>query len=336
MFENILIRIAYFTEKGKEVYSKLEAGLQNAVFEVKTEEISLKDFARDSFEKHIPLVFVGATGIAVRSIAPFIESKLSDIPVIVIDELGLNVIPILSGHYGMGNPLAKRLAKVLEARAIITTATDIEQIYPIDSFAARNGFRIIDKAMIKKVSMKLLSGKKVYYKNSIENLSFIDNEPANIQEAKGKIWDIIFSEDEGQKGDALIIKPKTLVVGMGCKRGKSFEALLEFLLEDYKLEELKNNLYAICSIDKKADEPGLLRLAAYLHCKFITFSAEELEAVSGDFSESKFVKEKVGVSNVSERAAVCVGAKLKANKKARDGMTKAYGIRDLRSIKWQE
>ncbi|MBO6129690.1 MAG: cobalamin biosynthesis protein [Pseudobutyrivibrio sp.] len=336
MVENFLIRIAYFTEKGKEVYSKLEAGLQNAVFEVKSEEIALKDFAKDSFEKHIPLVFVGATGIAVRSIAPFIASKLSDIPVIVIDELGLNVIPILSGHYGMGNSLAKSLAKVLGATPIITTATDIEKVYAIDSFAARNSFRILNKAMIKNVSMKLLSGDKVYYKNSIETLSFADNEPANIEEAKGKNWDIIFSEDESLKENALIIAPKTLVVGMGCKRGKTFEALLEFLLEDYTLEELKNNLYAICSIDKKADELGLLRLAAYLHCKFITFSAEELEAVSGDFSESEFVKEKVGVSNVSERAAVCIGATLKTKKQAMDGMTKAYAIRDLRSIKWQE
>ncbi|WP_458459951.1 cobalt-precorrin 5A hydrolase [Pseudobutyrivibrio sp.] len=336
MIENFLIRISYFTDEGRKVYSKLEQALGNATFEVKDDNTSLKEFARDSFEGHIPLIFIGAVGIAVRTIAPFIDNKLSDIPVIVIDERGINVIPILSGHYGMGNDLARDFAKVLNANPVITTATDVEGVYAIDSFAARNGFRILDKSKIKNVSMKLLEGQIVYYKNEIDDLKFQDKEPKNINQASGEKIDFIFTNDKKKDDGTLILTPKTLVIGMGCKRGKSFEELLDFILEDYTLEELKDNLYGICSIDKKANEIGLLKLAAYLHCKFITFMAEELEAVSGDFSESEFVKENVGVGNVSERAAVCAGAKLIVKKQARDGMTKAYGTRDLRSIKWQE
>lgn len=336
MIENFLIRISYFTDEGRKVYSKLEQALGNATFEVKDDNTSLKAFAKECFEGHIPLIFIGAVGIAVRTIAPFIDNKLSDIPVIVIDEKGLNVIPVLSGHYGMGNDLARDFAKVLNANPVITTATDVEGVYAIDSFAARNGFRILDKSKIKDVSMKLLEGQIVYYKNEIEDLKFQDKEPKNINQASGEKIDFVFTNDKKKDDETLILTPKTLVIGMGCKRGKSFEELLDFILEDYTLEELKDNLYGICSIDKKANEIGLLKLAAYLHCKFITFMAEELESVSGDFSESEFVKENVGVGNVSERAAVCAGAKLIAKKQARDGMTKAYGTRDLRSIKWQE
>lgn len=336
MVENYLIRIVFFTKNGKKVYTRLEEGLKNVVFEEKGEKTSLKDFAKESFECHIPLVFIGATGIAVRTISPFIDNKLSDIPVIVIDEKGLNVIPVLSGHYGMGNDLARDFANVLNANPVITTATDVEGVYAIDSFAARNGFRILDKSKIKNVSMKLLEGERVYYKNEIEDLKFQDKEPKNINQASGEKIDFVFTNDKKKDDGTLILMPKTLVIGMGCKRGKSFEELLSFILEDYTLEELKDNLYGICSIDKKANEIGLLKLAAYLHCKFITFMSEELESVSGDFSESEFVKENVGVGNVSERATVCVGAKLIAKKQARDGMTKAYGTRDLRSIKWQE
>ena len=336
MVENYLIRIVFFTKNGKKVYKRLEEGLNNVVFDEKGEKTTLKDFAKESFEWHIPLVFIGATGIAVRTIAPFIDNKLSDIPVIVIDERGINVIPILSGHYGMGNDLAKMIAERINANAIITTATDIENVYAIDSFAARNGFRILDKSKIKNVSMKLLEGQRVYYKNEIEDLKFQDKEPKNINQASGEKIDFVFTNDKKKDDGTLILTPKTLVIGMGCKRGKSFEELLSFILEDYTLEELKDNLYGICSIDKKANEIGLLKLAAYLHCKFITFLAEELEAVSGDFRESEFVKKNVGVGNVSERAAVCVGAKLIAKKQAREGMTKAYATRDLRSIKWQE
>ena len=336
MVENYLIRIVFFTKNGKKVYTRLEEGLKNVVFDEKGEKTTLKDFAKESFDCHIPLVFIGATGIAVRTIAPFIDNKLSDIPVIVIDERGINVIPILSGHYGMGNDLARDFAKVLNANPVITTATDVEGVYAIDSFAARNGFRILDKSKIKDVSMKLLEGQIVYYKNEIEDLKFQDKEPKNINQASGEKIDFIFTNDKKKDDGTLILTPETLVIGMGCKRGKSFEELLDFILEDYTLEELKDNLYGICSIDKKANEIGLLKLAAYLHCKFITFMVEELESVSGDFSESEFVKENVGVGNVSERAAVCAGAKLIVKKQARDGMTKAYGTRDLRSIKWQE
>ena len=337
MIENFLIRISYFTDEGRKVYSKLEQALGNVTFEVKHDNTSLREFARDSFEEHIPLIFIGAVGIAVRTIAPFIDNKLSDIPVIVIDERGMNVLPILSGHYGMGNDLAKMIAERINANAIITTATDIENVYAIDSFAAKNGFRILDKSKIKNVSMKLLNGQMVYYKNDIGNLSFEDEEPKNIKAvAEAEKPDFIFSNDENENADALILTPKTLVLGMGCKRGKGFEDLLEFILKDYSEEELRDNLYAICSIDKKADEPGLLKLAAYLHTKFITFTAEELESAKGDFTESDFVKEKVGTGNVSERAAVSIGAKLISKKQANDGMTKAYAIRDLRSIKWQE
>ena len=336
MVENYLINIVFFTNNGEQIYKSLKTGLKNAIFDLKDDTTSLKNFTKGSFEGHIPLIFIGATGIAVRTIAPFIEDKLSDIPVIVIDEKGINVIPVLSGHYGMGNDLAKRIAEAINANAIITTATDIEQVFAIDSFAARNGFRIQDKSKIKNVSMKLLAKKEVYVDNLIEGLSFFDDKPAGIKKSNGKKADIIFSNDRLDDSEALVLTPKMLVVGMGCKRGKGFEDLLGFLLEDYSLEELRKNLYAICSIDKKADEIGLLRLAAYLHTKLITFTAEELEATEGDFQESAFVKEKVGCGNVSERAAVSIGGRLILKKVARDGMTKAYAARDLRSIKWQD
>ena len=334
---NYLVRILYFTEEGKNTFLKLKAGMNNFFFEVRNEKIPLKTFVKDSFDNHVPLIFFGATGIAVRSIAPFVEDKLSDIPVIVIDEKGINVIPILSGHYGMANDLARKLARCLNANPVITTATDIENVFAIDYFAARNGFRILDKSKIKGVSRKLLLNERVFYKNEIEGLEFIDSEPENIEKAKGFTRpDIIFTNDDKYNSDALILVPKKLVIGMGCKRQKSFEELLEFLLEDYTLEELRADLKAICSIDKKADEMGLLKLAAFLNTWFVTYTKEELEKVKGDFSDSDFVRESVGVGNVSERAVVSANATLITEKIAKNGMTKAYGIIKSRRIRWQE
>ena len=94
-------------------------------------------------------MFICATGIVVRTIAPFVANKLTDSPVIVIDELGKNVIPLLSGHYGGANDIADILAKALGANLIITTATDINNLFAIDVFARDNGLKISNKDGIK-------------------------------------------------------------------------------------------------------------------------------------------------------------------------------------------
>lgn len=306
---NRLVNVVYFTDNGKSVYERLVAGFENYVFEEKPAESSLEEFTANSFKYHLPLVFIGATGIAVRTIAPFVSDKLMDSPVIVIDELGINVIPVLSGHFGMANDLAREFAKAINANPVITTATDINNVFSIDSFAVKNGYRIVDKGSIKTISSMLLRNEKPAVAVEGDNI-FVD----------GK----------------LMLVRKSLVIGMGCKKGKSCEDLLSFLLESYSEKELRDKLYAIVSIDAKNKEEGLLKLAALLGTKFITFSANELEAVDGDFTESEFVKENVGVGNVSERAAVCLGASLIRKKEARDGMTKAIAVLEKGKSKWQE
>lgn len=100
---------------------------------------------RDKFSYHIPLLFVGATGIAVRLIAPFVEDKLRDSAVIVMDQRGRHVIPLLSGHMGGANEIARNLADRVGAEVILTTATDVEDLFAVDVFARRNGFCICDR-----------------------------------------------------------------------------------------------------------------------------------------------------------------------------------------------
>lgn len=306
---NRLIRIVYFTENGKKVAKRLKESFLDYLFEEKDDNTDLLDFVGEAFKYHLPMVFVGATGIAVRTIAPFVSDKLSDSPVIVIDELGINVIPILSGHFGMANDLAKEFSKGLDANCVITTATDINNVFSVDSFAVKEGYRIVDKNQIKVISSKALMKEKIAVETKEDGVYF---------------------------DDRLMLIPKELVIGMGCKKDKDFSDLLDFLLEDYSEKELRDNLYAICSIDVKAKEKGLLKLAAYLGAKFITFSAEELNDCKGQFEESDFVKAKVGVGNVSERAVACLGATILKSKEARDGMTKTIGKRSVGTVEWQE
>lgn len=297
-----LLRIVYFTDNGHSTAQNIEEGLAGYICEYKPSHISLKEWVRQCFEAHLPILFIGSTGIAVRSIAEFITDKLSDSAVIVVDELGLNVIPILSGHYGGANELALAIADAINANAVITTATDINNVFAIDVFAKQNGYRISDKNLIKRVSAKALKGEKLSVTNSND-----------------------FLEVEGLK-----LYPKKMVLGMGCKKGKDFKELLEFVTSHYDEQHLKEELYAICSIDVKVEEMGLIRLAAYFGVPFLCFSAEELKSAPGEYNDSEFVNETVGVGNVCERAAMLgagEGAVLVNNKIALNGMTMAEAKR---------
>ena len=107
------------------------------------------------------IIFVGATGIAVRAIAPFITEKAVDPAVLVIDEAGRYVISLLSGHLGGANALARTAASLIEAEPIITTATDAESAFAVDTFAKENGFLLTDLRKAKEVSAKVLRGEKL-------------------------------------------------------------------------------------------------------------------------------------------------------------------------------
>ena len=107
------------------------------------------------------LLFIGACGIAVRAIAPNLTDKLHDVPVLVMDEEGRYVIPILSGHVGGANELARELSDLIDARPVITTATDVQKKFAVDLFAKRNHLEIMNKDGIAKVSTKALAGEQL-------------------------------------------------------------------------------------------------------------------------------------------------------------------------------
>ena len=104
------------------------------------------------------MIFVSSVGLAVREVAPHLKSKATDPAVLVLDELGQYVIPVLSGHIGGANELAKALAASLGAQAVITTATDINGRFSVDAWAVQNGCAIASLPLAKAVSAAVLEG----------------------------------------------------------------------------------------------------------------------------------------------------------------------------------
>ena len=300
-----LIRVLYFTEGGRSLFESLREKSGNFIFCDMPPEMSRDDYVKESFLLHIPLIFIGSCGIAVRLIAPYVKDKLYDPPVIVMDEGGYFVIPLLSGHYGGGYDIARELSKSLSAKLISTSASDVNNTFAIEVFAKRNGFFISDNdhELIKKVNSAALSGEK-------PDLNYLSDGTIEVMGLK--------------------LYPKTLCLGMGSKKGKSFEELKAYLNRFFDDEKLRRELYAIGTVDLKAEEAGLLTLAAFYGAFFFTYTKEELSAVTYDgLSKSDFVKETVGVDNVCERAALLLsgGEELLLSKKAGDGITIASAKR---------
>ena len=294
---------------------------------------SLNEWTEKNFRDNDALIFVGATGIAVRAIAPFMRDKLTDIPVIVIDENAAFVIPVLSGHVGGANELSEKIANGLNAQAVITTATDINDKFAVDVFAKKNSLFIVNKDGIKDVSSKVLAGQeillsapkgKVDEEKLPEGVKLTDYPPSKA--------DILITSNRDLDKANIILRPREYILGIGCKKDKDFEEILSFLSECLKEAGIDfNDLYAIASIDLKKDEEALNKLSGYLKIPFKTYSADELNAVRGVFSSSDFVKETTGVDNVCERAdLLCAGedGKLVFEKKAGGGVTVAFAKRD--------
>ena len=154
-----------FTAKGLALAEKLAAEYPGSVARCGHEpgQPSLADWTARQFAHSDALIFVGAVGIAVRAIAPHCKSKASDPAVVVLDECGRFAVPVLSGHLGGANELARRLAAVCGAVPVITTATDANGVFAVDEWARHQNCAVLEPERIKKVSGALLAGRTVRF-----------------------------------------------------------------------------------------------------------------------------------------------------------------------------
>lgn len=294
----------------------------------------LKDWTGDQFERKEGIVFIGATGIAVRAIAPYLKGKDKDPAVVVLDDLGRFSISLLSGHLGGANELAARAASISGGQTVITTATDNHGRFAVDLFAKEHGLFISRLEGIKDISSSLLNG---------HDVGFFSDFPIEGKLPKGLCKDGPFSPSvyisikdrlEGEWKDSLLLVPKIAVLGIGCRKGVSFDAIksaVDQVLFDWNIK--KESLAVCASIDIKKEEPGICQLAAFYGIPFVTYPAEVLSKAKGEFSSSSFVKQITGVDNVCERAAItCVeemgGGKLLIKKQPHHGVTVALAVRD--------
>ena len=337
------ITVFSFTKNGKDINIRLMDILKNNNISSYTMQKYLTDSRmkvftdlKETVKEHFnddAIIFVGATGIAIRSIAPYVKDKFSDPAVLVIDELGRYVISLLSGHMGGANALAEYIGGALGATPIITTATDINGAFAVDVFAKKHNLIISSRKLAKDVSAALLDKKAVDIDSDIDGINVKDIKkklnPLNEDcELRIRITDRVYDEN------VLALIPKDIYLGVGCKKNTDSRKMWDFVNEVLKEEGIDiRAVKAVGSIDIKKDENAIKELADRLSVPFNTFSKDELNGVEGEFNESEFVKQTVGVGNVCERSVLIQCNNLIMGKTAKDGITLAigrglYGISD--------
>ncbi len=392
-----IIHLATYTDSAKELAHRLMTQWPEYIPVYHDAKDDTASWVPEAFRMHQPILFIAASGIAVRAIASSVRDKLTDSPVLVMDEKGKHVVPLLSGHLGGANELAREIARRIGADPVLTTATDVNGLFSVDDFARRNGLRIQNREAIRKVSAKLLRGESItlrcdvpaswdgevpervveWRKNEsdlsemILNKALTDDSLVTSTKGAGSmcvsekntrtkdenlrqqdvpdVWigysgavdesnsdmrvpsctshEVSSSEsrgttcnpdprhlkEAGRTGDevklasgtaTLHLVPRDLVLGIGCKRGTSFEALHEFvsaMLQKCNLNP--EDVGSIASVTQKREEIGLIELAQFYRVPLHLYTAEALEQVMGDFPESDFVRATIGTGNVCQRAA---------------------------------
>jgi len=282
---------------------------------------SLDAWTQAHFTTDDALIFVGASGIAVRAIAPHVRDKFSDPAVVSVDEAGRFVVPLLSGHVGGANELARDIAVITGGQAAVSTATDVNGLFAVDEWAARHGFAILERSIAKEISAALLDGRPVGFRSDFE----LDEKPSGVTEGAADIGFVVSLDDSAMPFPrTLHLVPRVATVGVGCRKGTDPSALEQAVADALAEANVSAKaVTAIASIDVKKDELAILELASKMGWSPVFYTADELAAVPGEFSSSDFVKRTVGVDNVCERAACASGGELVLGKQAGGGITVA-------------
>lgn len=325
------IGIVAFTARGYNLAEKIAESLKNTcsvdVFEKEKE--SAREYLEESFNKKDTFLFICAAGIAVRLIAPLIKSKDQDPAVVVMDEFGRFSIPLLSGHLGGSNEAAAEFAKITEAELVLTTATDINGQFAVDVWSKYAGCHIMDISKIKLVSSAVLREEKVGISSGFP---FEGEMPAplTLDEAETGIC-VSLAGNQNTYQNTLNLVPRIVTVGVGCRKGVSAEVFEKFILKQLSQKNIAiQAVERIASIELKKYEPCILSFCDKYKIPFVTFTAEELQSVKGDFLSSDLVKTVTGTDNVCERSAVLAssyGTRI-LSKTSGNGCTCALAMRD--------
>ena len=281
------------------------------------EPTELRPLIANLWKKFDGLILIMATGIVVRMIAPLLESKATDPAIVVMDEAGRHAISLLSGHLGGANELADRCALASGGHPVVTTATDTNDLPSFDVLAKEQGWVIDDISRVKHLNTLLLDNKEIAvcdptgrsgtWLSHRDNISYYatDTEAVESGAAGAVLITSAFIPPQLDRESVLILRPRTLVLGIGCNRGTPVDEIDEFVaLHLARLNLSPKSVCCIASVAAKRNEAGLREYAERLGVPFRCFENDELNRIACPSPPSAHALAAVGVVGVAEPAAI--------------------------------
>ena len=319
------------SDKGLELAQRLSKLTGGDIEAVRCDEAELFKWTGEHFVSGGAIIFVGEVGMAVRAIAPFLKQRAVDSSILVVDQRGKFVIPLLSGDAGKANALAAALADCLGSTAVITSAPVTDNVFAVDDWAASIGLKIANPEKVEGISAKLENGGTVRFSSVFpiggalpEGLTLVpDDEPC----------DFTISYLSGVGKNVLCLVPPVLNLGIDCPESSTREQLEEAyksFMSGCGCSELA--VCQVCSIDSAASCKGLSEFCSARRLPLRLFAADVLRSALGDFSPSDIFEQASEAENICERSAVlgCSG-NLLARKTEYKGITMALAVREPKS-----
>ena len=293
---------------------------------------SLAEAIEKSFTLYKAHAFVAACGIVVRSIAPLLRGKERDPAVVVLDQSGSYVVSLLSGHLGGANDLAREIASLIGACPVITTATDSAGLAAVDELARKKGLLPANAQAVRAVNSALLEGRTIWLSDPEDRLGWSQEAPPgyrirpvnHLQDLPPNQPGLAVSwraEEPQDQRHHLLLRPRCLVVGLGCHPGASASEILELIASIFAEQGLSlASIGCLTSTSKRQEEPGLREAAQTLQVPFACVEHETLCSVRVP-NPSQHVKKHLGVDGICEASALIqagLGRLLLAKRKGRN------------------
>lgn len=327
------------SNKGKSLALKIKNELDDdsTIIRCDLYHKNVKHYFPILFYEYDAIIAIMASGILIRSIAPLVESKVTDPAVLNIDDNGNFVISTLSGHLGGANELTHKISRLIDATPVITTSTDVNKKLGIDVLAKDLYLTIDNTKEILYFNKAILEGRELSFtinpnKNYDYLFKYLNDNTLEIDlsiyySSQISTDEIHVKVDEHE----LILKEKKIVVGIGCRRGKECEKIYDGFKKSLdNLNILPSRVNMLASAEIKKDEKGILELSDKLKIPVEFVEIDKLRLFeSNDVSKSDFVYSKFGIYGVCEPSALIMAgfdSKLIYKKTSYDGVTISIAV----------
>ncbi|TKG93701.1 precorrin-4 C(11)-methyltransferase [Puteibacter caeruleilacunae] len=277
---------------------------------------SISSLVKDIFSTHDAIIFIGSLGICVRTIATHLNNKKNDPAVINLDVKGQFIQSVVSGHVGGANELCEQVARITGGQAIITTASDSLSLWPLDTIHKNYDWTPCYQGNLTQMMASWVNEEPTalllevrdkgtnYLESSCPDFVDIFYQKEDIDESQYNLIIAVTPYRHQFQCDSILMYPRVLTVGMGCKQNTPSKGLLNNFYQALDKHNIaKESIAQLVSIDIKSEEPALLLLASELNISFECFSSKELAKITVP-NPSEKVFEVTGCYGVAESSAL--------------------------------